>query len=132
MAEYILKSRNLPIEVSSAGIYARDGEPMATMAQSVIFDELSIFTQHRSRQLIKELADSSDLILTMTEAQKDVLKESGIKNVFTLKEFADESGDVEDPFGSGYATYLKIFFELKRLIEKSEKKFNNSKGKNQE
>lgn len=105
---------------------------MATMAQSVVFDELSIFTQHRSRQLIKEMADMNDLILTMTRAQKEILKESGVKNVFTLKEFAGETGDVEDPFGSGYATYLKIFYELKRLIEKSEKKFNNSKGKNQE
>ncbi len=132
MAEYILKSRNLPLEVSSAGIYARDGEPMATMAQSVVFNELSIFTQHRSRQLIKEMADMNDLILTMTRAQKEILKESGVKNVFTLKEFAGETGDVEDPFGSGYATYLKIFYELKRLIEKSEKKFNNNKGKNQE
>lgn len=118
MAEYILKSMDPKVEVSSAGIRANPGEPISSHAQNVIFRELSCLVDHRARALTRDEMADADLILTMTSTQRDYLRAMGDYPVFSLKEYAGETGDVADPIGGDYGEYLDTFFQLKRLIGK--------------
>ena len=77
---------------------------------------------HEDREA-EELLDldmgSADLIITMTEAQKqEVKRRYGGEKVFTLKEMAGEKGDIMDPYGMDEQVYAETFREIRKLIQK--------------
>jgi protein-tyrosine-phosphatase len=62
----------------------------------------------------------ADVVIAMTDQQKsDLLKlfpGADGKPVHTLREFADEAGDIEDPFEQGDEKFTEVRIEIKRLI----------------
>ncbi|TFG21757.1 MAG: hypothetical protein EU529_12540 [Promethearchaeota archaeon] len=132
MAEGFLRDcfskNNLKIDVKSGGIAsnARDGCLISIDAQDVMKEigiELSDTSEsidlkkEEHRKLIKE----ADLILTLTEKHKeDILKfeEINNKSVFTIKEFAGENGDIEDPSMKGIEGFRLIRDEIKDCLMK--------------
>ena len=70
----------------------------------------------------RDLVTGADLILTMTAAQKPLvaaLDGLGSRPIFTLKEFAGEAGDIDDPFGGHEDRYRHARDEIHRCLERS-------------
>lgn len=116
------------IRVRSGGvaIYARDNMIPSLDARLVLRehdiqlkeDDLSSIDLKRHRHLIAQ----ADLILAMTQEQKQMLEaypEAAGKRVFTLKEFAGEEGDIDDPAMQGEEVFRARMVEIMRCLEKS-------------
>jgi protein-tyrosine phosphatase len=94
--------------VGSAGIapYARDGALVSLDARFVLRDEgIEIPADHVATDLKKNphLLDAADLVLAMTREQIRMLRAAfpgaAGKEIYTLREFAGDDGDIEDPAG---------------------------------
>ena len=116
------------IRVRSGGVgpYARD-RMIASLDARIVLREDGIhlgeyeFTSTSLRQHREIIADA-DLILTMTAGQKDIMgtfAEALGRPIFTLKEFAGERGDIDDPVGQGEDRYRTCRDEIKRCLEQS-------------
>ena len=113
--------------VRSGGIanHARDGMIPSLDARIVLReagihlaeDAMASTDLRRHRDVIA----AAHLILTMTTQQKEMLgayEEARGRPVFTLKEFAGEEGDINDPFDQGEDRYRVCRDEIKRCLEK--------------
>jgi len=135
MAEGILRdyfSRNaMNVSVSSGGIAsnARDGmltsldAKLVMKEKGIILSEDSVSIDLKKRP---ELIGQADLILTLTEKhKKDILEYNTSKDneVFTLREFAGENGDIEDPSMKGIEGFRKSRDEIEHCIIKGMKRF---------
>ena len=116
------------IRVRSGGIanYARDGM-IASLDARLALREVGIGLAEedfastdlkRHRHLLAE----ADVILTMTERQKqmlDAFDEARGRPVFTLREFVGEAGDIEDPATQGEDVFRACRDEITRCLERS-------------
>lgn len=123
---HIAKEKGISHVAESAGTMTYDGLPATDEAIKVLKDRYGIdISNHKSRSIKKEHIKDADLVLTMTASQREfILKRHPefADKVFTLNEFADKSGDIEDPFGRGLDVYKKtaeeIYASIMRIIEK--------------
>ena len=127
LLEKMLADRDIDdIVVRSGGIaiYARDGMIASLDAHFILQehgitikrDEVVSTDLKRHRYLIAD----ADLILTMTLEQKSMLDaypEAEGKPAFTLKEFAGEQGDIDDPAMQGEEAFRARMVEIKRCLE---------------
>ena len=70
----------------------------------------------------RHLIEQAHLILAMTNEQKQMLEaypEAAGKPTFTLREFAGEAGDIEDPAMQGDEVFRARLDEIKYCLEKS-------------
>lgn len=131
MAEHLLRrelrTRDLhdAIEVRSAGIaaYARDGSLVSLDTRLVLRDEgIELGEEATSTDLKRhpELLERADLVLAMTAQQAQTLLDkfpgAGAQPVYTLREFAGQTGDIEDPYEQGEEVFAACRDEIKRLI----------------
>lgn len=113
------------IRVRSGGIapYARDGMLPSLDARLVLKeegvhldeDQLTSTDLKRHRHLLAE----ADLILTMTAAQKQMLEafpEAAGRPVYTLREFAGDTGDIDDPAMQGEDVFRACRDDIKRCL----------------
>ena len=129
LLEKMLKDRDVEhITIRSGGIaiYARD-RMYASLDARLILREHGIHLEaedfvstdlKRHRYLIEE----AHLILTMTEEQKgmlDAYSEAEGKPAYTLKEFAGEAGDIDDPAMQGEDAFRARMIEIQRCLENS-------------
>ncbi len=125
MAESILrdeaKKKNKEIQVSSAGIFAIDGDKASKGARKAMKSRGGL-SNHRSRFLSEELLEWADLILVMTQAHKRNLLTKYPKmngKIYLLHDFASgEEIDVDDPFGGPVEVYEVVSRQLEEAIEK--------------
>jgi len=108
------------IRVLSAGLHAFGGSPTAEAIEVMRAEGINI-SGYRSRQLTKELIEEADLILTMKKEYKDQIISRHPKSkhkVFTLKEFAGETEDLDiaDPYGEGMKAYETCAEEIKQTL----------------
>jgi protein-tyrosine-phosphatase len=113
------------IKISSAAIAprARDGSDITLDVKWLLKEEGIQVDNFRSRDLRRhvELLEEADLVLTMSQEQKDrvlQLAEADGKGVYTLKEFVGEAGDISDPFHGGDEAYGQCRDEIKRCLQK--------------
>ena len=104
------------IFVSSAGLMTEDGLRASDNAIYAAAQMKIDISAHKSRQITLDMVKDADLVITMTAAHKKML--SGFSNVYTLKELAESTGDIADPFGMGKEEYLLCLEEIKNCIEK--------------
>ena len=124
MAEGLLKDmaekKGIELNVTSAGIFAFDGEEVSRDAVDAMKEEGIDISQHRARIIHKDLVESADLILTMSRYHKMELlrKYDFLKGkVYTLKEYAyGREEDISDPFGMGIGAYRKAREEIKEAL----------------
>lgn len=123
MAEAMAKSfcKNENINIFSRGILG-NGSPASDMAIEAILKYKLDLQEHKSKTITKEDFESANLVLTMTNEQKDLLCyvfPDGENKVFTLYEYImQENKDIEDPFGKDFSAYIKCAKEIYNLIEK--------------
>lgn len=130
LAEKLLRSR-IDVDVQSAGVQAFPDMPASVGTQSVLAEK-EIVSQHKSQSVTKELIQWADLVLTMTETHKEIIKTmfSDVhKHVFTLKEYACPEAtnlDISDPFGGSIEVYRKTAEEIDRCLDEVVRKLANN------
>src|SRR5216684_1556177 len=67
-----------------------------------------------------EMLEQADLIIAMTEQQARELVErfpgADARPVFTLRSFAGEAGDIDDPYEKGDLVFAECREEIKQLV----------------
>lgn len=128
MAEAIYKNYEEVnnIQVSSRGLVVLFSEPINPKAEIVIKNHNLELENHVARSFSIDDIDDNTLILVMTESQKMRLIDEykDLKNIYTIKEFAGETGDVIDPYGGSLLEYEECYIELSRLVKKTVYKMN--------
>ena len=108
------------IEVTSAGIGAWDGSAASEGAYLVLLERGLDLSGHRAQLLSRELADRSDLILTMARSHLGRVRElGGGGRAHLLGEYAGRSGEgveVADPYGAELDQYRETYAQLAELI----------------
>ena len=98
-------NKNIEIEVISGGIssHARNGM-LISMDAKLVMEEVGIKLSDTSLSIdlkrYPEIIEKADLILTLTEKHKREIHEFidiDHKEIYTIKEFGGNSGDIEDP-----------------------------------
>jgi hypothetical protein len=123
MAETIYKSltENENIPAISRGLVVLFSEPVNEKAVSVLENHGLTCAVEFSKELTKEDITENALILTMTDKQKKqaIDKYEIENNIFSIKEFNGEEGEVKDPYGGTLVDYEECYNELLRLIKKT-------------
>ena len=123
MAETIYKSltENESIPAISRGLVVLFSEPVNEKAVSVLENHGLTCAVEFSKELTKEDITENALILTMTDKQKkQAIDKYEIENdIFSIKEFNGEEGEVKDPYGGTLVDYEECYNELLRLIKKT-------------
>lgn len=135
MAEGYLRDffsrNNLEVEIMSAGVspHARDGMLIsmdAKLAMREIGIELSDTSLSVDLKKRPEIIERADLILTLTEKHKKEVHEFTNhvnKEIFTIKEFAGDSGDIDDPSMKELEGFRKARNEIIDCLDKGLKKY---------
>ncbi|MBE7016341.1 MAG: low molecular weight protein arginine phosphatase [Ruminococcaceae bacterium] len=114
----IAVERNLDVRIESAGLFANEGDsasPEAIVAMKKYDVDL---LSHHAQMIDSELIEKSDLILTMTAAHKMVMMPSAPDKTYTLCEYAELDGDIEDPYGGDVEDYEICAEELYNALIK--------------
>ena len=122
MAEAIYKNldKETDIKVFSRGLVVLFGEPINPKAEIVLKKHDLEINNHISKGLKESEIDENTLILTMTNTHKRKIQNTypNAVNVFTIKEYVGENGDVVDPYGGSLVEYEECYIELARLVKR--------------
>jgi protein-tyrosine-phosphatase len=102
--------RGLSVHVASAGTHALPGYAAATIAHATI-NEIGLSLEgHRSQPANAELISRATLVITMTQAQRDMLHTAFPKDRERVLSFDDVTGlgDVSDPIGGDAAEVREV------------------------
>lgn len=130
LKKFLIDNGIYNVDVYSGGIssHARDGM-LISLDSKLVMSEVGInlpddylsIDLKKHRGLIKK----SDLILTLTEQHKKEIEnfdESKGKEILTLKEIAEETGDIGDPSMKELGGFRQTRDEIKICLEKGLKK----------
>jgi len=112
------------ITVWSAGTCTVPGLPASKHAVAAM-EEMGIdIKNHRSASLDEKMLEESDLILTMTENQRQAMlafTPAARKKVFTLAEYAvgDTGMDIADPYGGDLDMYRRSAGQIAGLVARA-------------
>lgn len=129
MAEAIYKNLDKVSEMKiiSRGLVVLFSEPLNPKAEIVLKKHDLELGNHVAKGLKASDMDENTLVLTMTASQKKKVMElyPELKDIYTIKEFAGEIGDVVDPYGGTLMDYEECYIELGRLVKKTVYKIND-------
>lgn len=128
MAEAIYKNleKVSDMKVISRGLVVLFSEPLNPKAEIVLKKHDLELPNHVSKGLKALDLEEDTILLTMTANQQKKVLElyPEAENVYTIKEFAGEIGDVVDPYGGTLMDYEECYIELGRLVKKTLYKLN--------
>lgn len=126
MAEWIFKSilMDKTKEIYSRGLVVLFPEPRNMKVTDVLMNHAVPCEEQTSKELTAEDVDENTLVIAMNFTEKVKLVEdfSLTENVYTLKEFVEEEGEVTDPYGGDEEAYENSYIELKDLLYKMKKR----------
>lgn len=119
MAEVIFNETYKNAHAESRGLFVLRGSIITRNTKEILNREYG-YAENREAEEVREIdIVNADYIITMTDDQKnEVTRMYGHERVYTLKELAGETGDVQDPYGMDIDTYADTFSEIRRLIQK--------------
>lgn len=118
----IAVENDLDVFIESAGIFAAEGEGASEEAINAVAKKGIDLTGHRTQPVTEDLIKQCDLILTMTQAHKQVLEPMAKGKVFTLLEYSGSEGDIADPYGGDDEEYEEAMLEIyDALVDVAEK-----------
>lgn len=118
---------DLDVRIESAGLFAAEGSPASDKAIEAMKKYDVDLSDHRAKQITPELIEKSDVILTMTAAQKMLLSEVAGDKTYTLCEYAGTEGDIADPFGGDLEEYEEVAQMIYFALQSISEKLNNEK-----
>lgn len=114
------KDNNKEIIAISRGIYAQDFYTVPDKLWAFLKSKGIEKTEHKSNLLTKEDLEESDLILTMTDDQKEYILDRYAQftdKVFLLKEFVyDKQEEVKDPISFGSSSFNKVMEKVYQSV----------------
>ncbi|MCL1843225.1 MAG: low molecular weight protein arginine phosphatase [Defluviitaleaceae bacterium] len=126
LASAIFQREGLTIQVSSAGVFATDGQPASKNAALAMENEKLDLSAHKSRKTLPEILEAATLVLAMTRGHLSHIKNlCPAANAFTLGEFAESLMEISDPFGGNLEEYLTCAAQIKKLLIVCTDKFKN-------
>lgn len=127
MAEYLfrhmLREQDLEdVEVASAGVSARPGQPAAVQTVNVLEEQgITGAGLHQSRQVSQLELGEGDLLLTMSPGHQvhlpGGLEERSVTTT-PLKEYVGGRGGFSDPYGGDIQEYRELMREMRPVLEK--------------
>ena len=107
----------------SAGLAARDGEPMSSRAREVLAELGIAAADFRSRRITDAAATAADLIVGLTAAHcREIVRKFPQCADKTIPLAAD--GDVPDPFGGDAAVYRRCLEQMRPAVLRLAERFN--------
>jgi len=138
MAEMLLKQKlaaandlsidQLPqhgIHVCSAGITANNGSPAADQAINVLGQQDLDLTCHSSQPLSYALANSADLILTLSNSHQQAIVNEWPEFADKTSLLAHDGSSVSDPIGGSYEIYQQCAAQIDTHLDKQRSRINN-------
>ncbi|MBQ4069376.1 MAG: protein tyrosine phosphatase [Lachnospiraceae bacterium] len=118
IGENFLKAKD--IKVKSRGVVVLFPEPMNPKAVAIATSKNLHIEDHMSRKIEESDFGMDVLILTMSESIKKKLYDDYKEavNVFNIKEFVGEDGDLDTAYGGELSEYGELFRDIERLINK--------------
>lgn len=111
------------VEVVSAGVSARDGQPAAAPAERVTHEHGAEIGDHRARRVTREMLQVSDLVLVMEREHRAAAMALGADpdKCHVLSEWP-EPGEpdlaISDPFGGSMEAYEECWRRIWRHMER--------------
>lgn len=118
----IAVEKDLDVRIDSAGLMAGIGEPASSGAIAAMKKRGIDLSYHRSKPLTDELINMADLILTMTDSHKQLIKQCAPDKIYTLMEYAGLEGDIADPFGGDIEEYEETAVQIHAALTEIAKK----------
>lgn len=114
------------ISVISRGVRVNPDKTTVEPNAAIAMQELHInIAEHQASQISKQDTQASQLILTMTEEQKEAIiavDQTAKNKVFTLNECATGSNkNISDAYGKNLAFYLQTRDEIKTALQEIQK-----------
>ena len=135
MAELLMKkiTKHKDLEIISRGLVVLFQEPFNPKAVAVLRNRGIILDNRTSMQLKPEELTEDALILTIGKKEKElILEEYEPKNVYTLIEFAGDTGEITDPYGKEIESYKICAEELEYWLLKVEEKLSQIEEEEEE
>ena len=110
---------SLKITAESRGTIVLFPEPVNRKLSEAAVGFGTALEDHQAAALEEKDFTADALILTMDSATKKRVLDtgSGFSNVFTLKEYVEETGDVRLPLGESTDKYVIVCETVERLVE---------------
>jgi len=138
MAEMLLKNKmatanDIPIDqlvqhgihICSAGIAANNGSPAADQAINVLGKQDLDLTCHSSQPLNYVLANSADLILTLSHSHQQAIVNEWPEFADKTSLLAHDGSSVGDPIGGSYEIYQQCAAQIDTHLDKQQSRINN-------
>lgn len=108
------------IRIESRGIVVLFPEPLNQKAIAIARSKDLFIEEYKSKQLESKDFGDDVLVLVMSKHEKQTIYEEfkDALNVYTLKEFVGEVGDLKTPYGGDLVDYAESYKALERLIIK--------------
>lgn len=110
----MLKQNNLKANIISAGLDVKENQPMTENAKTALKRLGVRKSKHMSKQLTKQMLDKSDLVVTMTNQQKQYLPK--MRKIISLADLIGQ--DIEDPFMQNLEVYIATAKQIQRALQK--------------
>jgi protein-tyrosine-phosphatase len=108
-------------QATSAGVGAFPGSPPPSEVVDIIKEDGVDVSGHTSIPLTPQALQGSDLVLTMTAKQREMIVKKIpplAKKISVLKEHVGLKGDIADPLGGKEKVYRDVYAEVKESVEK--------------
>lgn len=100
-------------DVSSCGIHAEVGGTISLGSKTALAEIGISVESFTPRQLMQKIIDKSNIVICMTQSQKQMLEACG--NVYCIKDMCGY--DIPDPYGCGLDTYRVTRDALSRACD---------------
>lgn len=129
LAKYLFEKQGIALAVNSRGISVYSPASASSLAIEAVKEYGLDLSKHTAKQITLEDLEQSDIILTMSNQHKTMLKfmfpDYKKNNIYTLHEYADNlNKDIADPFGGSIHDYQSCMNELYAAIEVLAEKMN--------
>ncbi len=112
----IVKENEEEFVIASGGTNAFEGDSANEMAVLALKEYDIDISSHRAKNVDATTIADADVILTMTNAHKEMLLYlfggSAEVKTHTLMEYIGEGGDIEDPYGGDIEVYKKCAYKI--------------------
>jgi protein-tyrosine phosphatase len=104
---HVMLAASVDVEVDSGGTQAREGDTAAVRSQELATARGLDLTAHRSKPVVPDAIEAADLVITMSERQRDhcgILVPGAGPKVFTLRELVRLLAASDDDAGTATTT----------------------------